>query len=214
MCAVKEAKIPEYFDALSECSCLQKLQGSPNFPFFFGLVGNAIVMELVLDENNETSTVYSTFKAGEKSQDFWNSTSMELTGAIMFMHSKGLLYNDIKSNNILLKGKHSIPIVIDMGKTTPRSKTLIYKLNDRQKTRYNTHHKYLAFELRNIYGAKTDTRTDTFSLGYLFENLIEGNNNLLGVLKTGMLIEDPDKILTLPYVFRQFKSWKKKKESV
>ena len=34
MCAVKEAKIPEYFDALSECSCLQKLQGSPNFSVF------------------------------------------------------------------------------------------------------------------------------------------------------------------------------------
>ena len=62
------------------------------------------------------------------------------------MHMNGLLHNDIKTNNVLMKNIDT-PILVDVGKVTSRYYPEVYKLTESQKLRYNRKYPYLAFEL-------------------------------------------------------------------
>ena len=76
---------------------------------------------------------------------------MSLEGVI-FIHKKGLLHKNLKSNNILLRSDGFVftPVIVDMGKATLRRSPEVYKLNEKQKESYNKKYPHLAFELRNI----------------------------------------------------------------
>ena len=54
---------------------------------------------------------------------------------IMFMHRKGVLHNDLKTNNVVLKStkEGTIAVIVDMGKATLRKHPEVYKLSERQK---------------------------------------------------------------------------------
>lgn len=69
-------------------------------------------------------------------QEKWVKVCYMMTQAIVYIHSKGLLHNDVKSNNILLKRCDTetfIPIIVDMSKATMRIAPEIYKLTPRQR---------------------------------------------------------------------------------
>jgi len=56
-----------------------------------------------------------------------------------------------------------------MGKVSTRSDPLRYRLNERQKEKYNRKHNYLAPEIRNVFDTKTSTMTDIYSMGVVFD---------------------------------------------
>ena len=108
----------------------------------------------------------------------------------------------MKSNNILLKTKELIPVIVDFGKATLRKTPEIYKLNEKQRNRYNSRHLYLAFELRNVYGAKTSTATDIYSLGYIYGFVADKENALLQTLQKVMQEPTLAKRITSPDIIR------------
>ena len=129
----------------------------------------------------------------------------QLADAVKFMHKANLLHNDIKTN-VLLKGESLQPILIDMGKVASRHGPIVYKLTESQKNRYNQRYSYLAYELRNVYGSKTSTASDVFSVGFIFQFISNSDNNFLLHLSKQMLIDFPCKRIQLPHVLRSFEN--------
>lgn len=205
-CAVKIGKFTQ-FDAVRECRILQKLQGCRYFPFVFGVMKNMLIMEYVGSDDN-VRTVSSEMKCSSITQEAWLNICLCITIALRFMHSNGLLHNDIKANNILLNEDTDgalIPKLIDMGKTTTKREPPVYKLTLKQKERYNKLHSYLAPELRNEYGAKCSIYTDIFSLGVVFSCVADSENTLLQSLISKMSNVVPNSRPNTDQVYRILK---------
>ena len=84
------------------------------------------------------------------------------------------MHNDIKANNVLLKLKEGnwIPKLMDMCKVTLESEPEVYRLSVSYTEKYNKKYPHLAYELRNVYGAKTSFAYDVYSPGYIFKYLL------------------------------------------
>ena len=111
-------------------------------------------------------TLYQAKKDDLFNQEQWTKICYDLIKGLTHLHTEGVLHNDIKSNNVLLKSP-LIPIFVDFGKATLRKCPEVYRLTEKQRERYNAKYLYLAHELRNQWGAKTSTATDIYSLGYM-----------------------------------------------
>ena len=108
------------------------------FPAYFWCVRRKISYGHVSFEY-KPSTVLNELENINISVQSWISLCSQLCDAVKFMHVAALLHNDIKANNVLLKKMNDIiPILIDLGKV---------------RSIYNKKYPYLAYELRNKYGA-------------------------------------------------------------
>ena len=151
------------------------LSGHPNFPYCFGLRGSDIVMEYfgTFCENDvQTSPNFSKlcrtsmFKLTIPRFVF---ICKSILTAVMYMHSKKVLHNDIKADNVVVCGNRVV--VIDFGKVSCIKQPVVYNIHpgsDEQMT-YNKYHRHLAYELRNIPNTRQSVETDTYSVGYLFK---------------------------------------------
>ena len=149
------------------------LSGHKNFPFCFGLLGNNIIlMEYFRVPRNNLMETCPTFsqrlRAGIKAHELKFICSGIIDG-IAYMHSKHLLHNDIKSDNIIIADAVKI---IDFGKTTLVSRPLVYNVvpGSKEHKKYNSVHRHLAHELRNIPGSSQTIATDTYSVGHMFKH--------------------------------------------
>ena len=210
-CAIKIGKTT-YFDAVHECRILQKVQGCCYFPYVYGVLENLLVMEFV-GEDEDVRTVWSEKKRNHISQNQWTDICYSMTNAIVYMHKKGLLHNDLKSNNVLLKEELDgsfVPKIIDMGKVTTKRDSPIYQLTPKQKERYNKYHSYLAPELRNNYGAKCSIYSDVYSLGVIFAYVADTDNFVLQSLIPRMKSSTPLSRLNTYEVFKELGKLKKR----
>ena len=100
------------FSAQNEARILQHLSGNICFPYVFGVFRNMLVMELIANFDGQN---YSPLTVSKKPDDgsiashtYWSTVCLQLTNAIIFMHKKNILHNDIKGDNIYLR-KINIP---------------------------------------------------------------------------------------------------------
>lgn len=99
------------------------------------------------------------------------------------MHSKHILHNDIKSDNIVIYD--NVPKIIDFGKSNLVTSCLVYSIKPgtEEHDKYERFHRHLAYELRNIPGSTQSVMTDTYSIGYMFKHLstitLPPNNRIL-----------------------------------
>ena len=159
---------------LSEAIVGMTLSGHNSFPYFFGLVGESIIlMEYLRPPKGSTReeaapTLAMKLKSGISRNEL-RHTCCEILKAIAFMHSKKILHNDIKSDNVIVSNTVK---VIDFGKATLMSNPVVYNIAEgsQESVTYNTRHRHLAHELRNISGSKQSVLTDTYSIGYLLKH--------------------------------------------
>ena len=73
----------------------------------------------------------------------------QIVDAIHYVHESGWLHNDIKENNVLMhrRSMEWKPIIIDFGKSRPRSNPKRYDLSDVQKALYKRKHSWIAPDL-------------------------------------------------------------------
>ena len=102
-CAIKIGKSDKYFDVYLEAQTLQLLQSSRYFPRLFGIFSNKLVLEYV-HSGQKVKTLLSEKKESSLSNELCNRIFYQLADAVKFMHKSNLLHNDIKTNNVLLKG--------------------------------------------------------------------------------------------------------------
>ena len=168
----------------------QLVSGLPFFPTFWGTLdmGNDICLavEFVGDENTANSLsllnppVLTTRKALVIAEDIVRGLSV--------LHDHGILHNDLKSDNILLKRqgerRRYQAVIIDFGlASTIETPMRLPRLPEDIRIAYLLGHQadYLAPEVI-LDGKPTSTASDVFSLGRIFleiEQRVEGNFSVL-----------------------------------
>lgn len=149
------------------------LSGHSNFPFCFGLMNkNVILMEyfsiLLQGQVVACPSLAGILRKGITA-DKLKEVLMGVLEAFSFMHLRKILHNDIKADNIVVADTAK---VIDFGKATMTTNPRIYNIVPGSKDHrvYNSCHRHLAYELRNIPGTKQSIDTDIYSIGYLFKH--------------------------------------------
>lgn len=96
----------------------------------------------------------------------WIYTSAKIVHAVHQFHSKGMLINDIKADNILLRpvGNGYYPVFIDFGLASiGEGITLALEVNDGNRARILKEYSHIAPEV--LFGGETNAASDMFSLG-------------------------------------------------
>jgi serine/threonine protein kinase len=206
-------------DVLAEVSIMHRLAGHILFPYCYGFIRPNIIICQLLGSLNEVSklTVYTLDKIkndhNAQNELYFVKLSHQLVEGIKFMHDLSILHNDIKGNNVIVYGEGLQLIkIIDFGKSTHFSRPEVYNLTDEQKEKYNTHHQYLAYELRNLKMQKQSVLTDVYSVGYILKKLGLGISDLLTFLGENMSVDDPKNRLSLVTALRHLKSFISKKD--
>ena len=167
--AIKKISNMSKDDVTAEAQVTAYLSEHPAFPYCFGILNDDEIilqlfgMECVISNSKTINMCYGSLFTNSE----WLVLINQLFEAVIFMHRKKILHNDIKSNNIMVDFKDMQLKVIDFGKATLTSA----KPGTETWKTYNEKHRYLAYELRNIYGTKQSTITDTYSVGYLTRHI-------------------------------------------
>ncbi len=96
-----------------------------------------------------------------------------LAKALEFIHTKQILHNDLKRDNVVLgttKYSNLRPYIVDFGKACFVSAARIYHLNKDEKAEHKVNHTQIAPDLRDGL-VKQSTSSDIFSLGRIFKRM-------------------------------------------
>ena len=119
----------------------QALSGSKNFLHFFGVLDNCLILEIVQVYDPKQGLCCSntlSFALDRRVYNLiynWVHIASGIVDGVMKMHSMGILHNDLKENNILLKETtfEVTPKIFDFGKATHVSHPLKYDLTNNEK---------------------------------------------------------------------------------
>ena len=149
------------------------LSGHPSFPFFFGLVDNGhhrgLVMEFIGNSLTGRSLTLTDALEGARrlhlAPSSWCRIAVDVLEGLRFMHDRGLLHNDLKPDNILVRnvGGSWRACIIDVGLCTLESHPRVHQLTPVQKARWRRYHMHIAPEL--VEGAPQTRLSDVFQLG-------------------------------------------------
>ena len=98
----------------------------------------------------------------------WAQIFKETAEALSYLHSKEILHNDIKGDNVIIssRGVGYYAVLIDFGKARKVCDAKCYSLTKQEQERYRQHHWHIAPEL--IRGTcRQSTASDVFSYGVL-----------------------------------------------
>ena len=174
---------------------------SDNFPFVFGMLNeNAVLMEYIGDSVDLENTVPNLksmfkgelFKNDPISSSYFKQILFDVLNAVDALHGFKILHNDIKADNFICA--RDCVKLIDFGKATLSAFPKSYHIQPGSDVakRYNTFHRHLAHELRNIPGSKQSEITDAYSVGFMFKHLsaIVGCEDVI-ILGKSMKKQDP-----------------------
>ncbi|XP_057299524.1 tyrosine-protein kinase BTK-like [Hydractinia symbiolongicarpus] len=179
-------------EMLAECAISLEMSGHPNFAFVFGMCEpNRLILEFI--GNDVTAPTLGDTISNSVKLPYWKPICIDLIHALHDLHNKGILHNDLHSRNILLRNLKHVKI-IDFGKATLVEDPVRYSIKPGtpKHQRYNTIHRHLAFELRNVPGSYVSCETDVYTLGYNFESIAKhvASEKLL-MIATNMLKNKP-----------------------
>lgn len=113
-----------------------------NLPWLYGIIlSPRTIIQSYHSIEGKAFTVHkalyhSSAVVGKLSPNNWKTILLGVASAVQYIHSKEILHNDIKSDNIVLESHNSHSfrsILIDFGKGCFFSDARLYKLTDDQK---------------------------------------------------------------------------------
>ena len=195
--------VDDRLPVLREARAMGLLSGHPSFPFFFGLVDEGqhrgLVMEFIGNSVTGRSLTLTDALEGPRplhlAPSSWCRIALDVLDGLRFMHDKGLLHNDLKTENILVRnvGGSWRACIIDVGLCTLESHPRVCHLTPAQKARCRRYHVHIAPEL--VEDAAPQTRlSDVFQLGLVLHSIGSwgGVPNLVG-LGSWCMRRDPGK---------------------
>lgn len=155
-------------EIIHEAEVIANLGDHPGIPHLFGVCIDKAPFYLVLQQHTVEGHSLTLSKA--VATGFIKNISecikvlKEICEALMFVHNRGYLHNDLKGNNVVLEGSDLCPVVIDFGKSRKikKAKFLKPKLNPKEASRLYPH---IAPELHR--GERQTTSSDVYSFGAL-----------------------------------------------
>ena len=155
---------------------MQQVAGHRYFPYVYGIMEpGLILMEFIgkikLGNVMIGKAIHSYLGSFLIPKATWFCIVKDIVKAIIFVHSMGLLHNDIHCSNVLINEKF-IPKIIDFGKATLTDAPITYNIENgsNESEKYKCH-RHLAYEIRNVKGTKQSICTDTYSVGYLLKSI-------------------------------------------
>ena len=100
----------------------------------------------------------------------------ECADALLFIHSKDHLHNDLKGDNVIISDVNNSfhPVIIDFGKSTTLARGKLYKLSLRDQEKYSKYHKHIAPEI--VRGTHPQSpASDVYGFGLLLSLLCKYN---------------------------------------
>ncbi len=176
--AVKEFKMNNVYEVKKEAGIISELQKEhhPNLPYVLGVCMKEKPYLMVSQFYGKAKKSFPLLKAieyGIIEFDHIERIFKQIVDAIRCLHEAGWLHNDIKENNVLMHRtpQEWKPVVIDFGKSRPRSNPKRYELTEVQKKFYKSKYPWIAPEL--IGGTHTQSpASDVFSLGFLLQKML------------------------------------------
>ena len=156
-----------------EARILQSLGDHQNFPFLFGVCTKREPFCLVLQFygiDGKSTTLHEALKNRRLKKKSTARVFYEIAETLKYMHNKGVLHNDLKTNNVLMHQGNSgelHPILIDFGKSRAIARAKGYRRGDVD---------YLAPEVKA--GRTESKQSDIFSFGKMLEAAVRGRSFL------------------------------------
>ncbi len=96
--------------------------------------------------------------------------------AVQHAHQKGIIHRDIKPSNVqvAIEGEQAVPKVIDFGVAKAISQSLTERTLVTEQGQFVGTPEYMSPEQAEMTGQDVDTRTDIYSLGVVFYQLLTG----------------------------------------
>ena len=160
-------------EVLHEARILQSLGDHQNLPFLFGVSTKMEPFCLVLQfygVGGKSTTLHQALKNRRLKKNSTARVFHEIAETLKYVHNKGVLHNDLKTNNVLMQQGNSRelhPVLIDFGKSRAIAKAKGYRRGDVD---------YLAPEVKA--GKKESTQSDIFSFGKMLEAAVRGRSFL------------------------------------
>ena len=110
----------------------------------------------------EGTTLYNLLKKDPATlppSEKWLHIITQTADALCHLHSKDVLHNDVKTDNIVIYNNPSgfmSPILIDFGKACLLSEAKVKSLSKEERSRYRMHHKHIAPVVVDAYTVKSD----------------------------------------------------------
>ena len=143
-----------------------------NLPWLHAVSDNsskiAIMMTYHSYEGDKSVSVYDALsKNVEIRKSGWQQVLVGCTSALIYLQSKDILHNDIKSDNILIETTESgavRAVLIDFNKACLAGEGRFYTLTPSEKKKYIKNHPQIAPEVREGYGCQTFA-SDLYAFG-------------------------------------------------
>ena len=89
-------------------------------------------------ENDSVTFTSLVLKHNNLSQSKWCQIMYHYADALLYIHSRNFLHNDLKGGNVIISGNKNnfFLLIIDSGKSTETSKGNFYKLSLRDQDKY------------------------------------------------------------------------------
>lgn len=159
-------------EVLHEANILMNLGDHPNLPFLFGICTKHQPFSIVLQfhgTGNKSLTLHKVLRNKLMNMKRTATVFKELAETLHYIHNKGLLHNDLKTNNVIMhcgEQGNFFPVIIDFGKSKYQSNVQGYKRT--------TDNDYIAPEVKS--GAPESTASDVFSFGKMLEKAVVGRS--------------------------------------
>lgn len=169
-------------DLLAEKHCLNKLKGVAGVvqihQTFQDELNLYIVMELV--QGKELWEIMNMFGFKKKARAY--HYFVQLLNAVAGLHKIGIVHRDLKPENVMVRNSDDRLVVIDFGSAKDVVENVASKGNSSTGRKYFEHFmgtpNYMAPEC--IHNKFSDARSDVYSLGCFFYNLVVGQPPFLG----------------------------------
>ena len=153
----------------------------PNVAFFVGICQKPhLILTLFHGFDEQSFTLFSFISNPELSTQYkveWKKVVHELTSGLIHIHSKNILHNDLKCDNVILGFTRSCEVsavIVDFGKSCYMSHAKRYNLSKKQIEEYKQHHPQIAPDLREGH-CKQSPASDAYSLGRIMKCLLKMN---------------------------------------
>lgn len=162
---------------IHEATVMHEIGDHPGVPFLYGICIKDRSLMLVMQCCSQDGRVVTLSDAAdllELPNFSWSQIILKLTEALLFIHTKGFVHNDLKGNNVLLYKKEQIwqPLIIDYGKCVKVSEAKAKKSNSAQGSTSLSRKKWYHTAPEVFSGQHPPSHaSDIFSLGVIFKKV-------------------------------------------